>query len=122
MKKTLLLFPLALALFGCGGVETLKQGLAQSQAISTDLKKALATDNLVSMNWHNGALSNVTVTFNAIPKEKNLDDIYHRASAVVAAHLSERPQQLVIAFALPPAPGEAKTLVALPKEANADKG
>jgi len=89
-----------LALAGCGPVDTLKEGLAHSQAVSESLEKTLGVKPFVGFNWSNGTLASVSLTFQGIPANVPLTDIVDKSERAVAAEFKQLPPQVLISFAL----------------------
>ena len=93
---------LALLLGACGPIDTMKEGIAHSQAVSAELEKSLGVKSSVGFNWHNGVLTSVNVTFQGIPKNAALADIAEKSKQAVIAEFKQAPKQVVIAFAIEP--------------------
>ena len=91
---------IALVLPACGPVETLKQGLAHSQAVSESLAKTLGAKPFVGFNRSNGVLDSVRVTFQAIPADATLPDIVATSRQAIATECKQAPSQVVVSFAL----------------------
>ena len=91
---------IALALAGCGPIDTMKEGFAHSQAVSASLEKSLGVKSFVGFNWSNGVLVSVNVTFQGIPRNVALADIAAQSQQAVVAEFKEAPSEVVIAFAL----------------------
>ena len=91
---------LLLALAACGPVDTLKEGFAHSQAVSTDLEKSLGLKSFVGFNWSNGNLDAVNVQFEGLPANVTLADIAQRTREAIVAEFKQTPSRVVIAFAL----------------------
>ena len=92
----------ALALAGCGPIDTMKEGFAHSQAVSAELEKSLGVKSSVGFNWTNGSLASVNVTFEGIPSNLTLSEIAAKAKQVVSAEFKQTPTKLVVAFAIDP--------------------
>ncbi len=88
------------ALVACGPVDTLKEGLAHSQAVSESLGKTLGVKPFVGFNWSNGTLDSVSVTFDGIPANVPLADIVDKSKQAVVAEFKQQPSQVVISFTL----------------------
>ena len=90
------------SLAACDAYDSVKEGFAHSQAISTDLEKSLGTKTYVGFNWHNGTLNSVTVTFDGVPKGRTLQEISDVSRAAVLKEFKQTPEQIVIAFSFKP--------------------
>lgn len=95
-------FLVAVAAAGCDAYDSVKEGFAHSQAISTELEKSLGTKTFVGFNWNNGTLNAVTVTFDGVPKGRTLQEIADVSRAAVLKEFKQTPEQIVIAFSFKP--------------------
>lgn len=103
MRLTFTLLLLATALLSsCGPLDTMREGFAHSQAVSTQLEKSLGLKSEVGFSWVNGTLTNVNVTFAGIPQNANLAHISEQAKRAISAEFKQTPKQVVIAFAFEP--------------------
>jgi hypothetical protein len=103
MNRTLAAtLPLILLLSGCDAIDTMKEGFAHSQAVSTQLEKTVGAKSFVGFNWNNGTLTSVTVTFEKIPPNAQLQDVVGKATQAVAAEFKQKPKQIVVGFAVQP--------------------
>ena len=93
------LLALLVALAGCDMVDTLKEGMAHSQAVSSELEKSVGLKSFVGFNWNNGSLSSVTVTFQGLP-ERPLKEIGAATRAAVLKEFRQEPKRIVVAFSL----------------------
>ncbi|WP_144006878.1 hypothetical protein [Pelomonas sp. KK5] len=91
-----------LMLAACGPIDSLKDGMAHSAAVSADLEKSLGLKSFVGFNWNNGALTNVNVTFQGLPDGVPLATIAEKSKEAVVAEFKQTPKQIVIAFAIEP--------------------
>ncbi|MCG2594474.1 hypothetical protein LZ009_16980 [Ramlibacter sp. XY19] len=92
----------ALCLSGCDAFDTVREGYAHSQAVSTRLEKAVGVKSFVGFNWNNGTLTSVSVTFERVPADVQLPAIVKLATEAVAAEFKQKPKQVVIGFAVQP--------------------
>ena len=97
-----LLAALPLLLFGCGPVDSLKEGFAHSQAVAADLEKSLGVKSFVGFNWNNGSLTSVNVTFQGIPPNVPLAEIAAKSKAAVTSQFKQTPKQVVVSFVIEP--------------------
>ncbi|MGQ0544072.1 MAG: hypothetical protein ACT4P3_01900 [Betaproteobacteria bacterium] len=104
MLNTLRATLLVAALSGCdavtGAFETVKEGIAQAQAVSDDIEKATGARPGVSVNWKNGELDEVRLDFETVPKDLKIADLAEQARASVRKRLTREPKQLLIAFSI----------------------
>jgi hypothetical protein len=98
--KGLIAVLLLLCLSACDSASTLKNGLVQSQAVAAELERHMGSKPQVGFAWNNGALTQVTVTFDGIPQEQNLQQITARASSAIRKHFKQTPQRVIVAFAI----------------------
>jgi len=100
MKTRVLLF-IALALAGCGAVDSMKSGFAHSQEVAADLEKSVGTKPSVGFRWANGSLVVVTINFQGVPADKPLDKIVQLSRESVSAHFQQKPKHVVVSFTVP---------------------
>jgi hypothetical protein len=86
------------ALSGCGPIDTMKDGFAQSRAVSADLVKSLGLKSYVRFNFFNGQLASVNVTFDGIPSQKSLVEITEASKEAVSAEFKQTPHELIVSF------------------------
>jgi hypothetical protein len=103
MKRFLAVLCLIGLLGACDAVSTLKDGLAQSEAVASDLEKSVGSKPLVGFNWNNGALTSVSVNFQGIPKDKPVAEIADLARASIKNRFKQAPQEVVLGFSIKPA-------------------
>jgi major membrane immunogen (membrane-anchored lipoprotein) len=92
----------ACLLASCDAVDSMKEGFAHSQAVSSQLEKSLGVKSFVGFNWNNGALTSVNVTFQGIPQNVTLPDIVEKSKRAVAAEFKQTPRQIVVGFSVEP--------------------
>lgn len=103
MKRLLIaLIAAAAFLAGCDAVSTLKDGLAQSDAVATQLEKSVGSKPYVGFNWNNGRLNSVTVTFQGLPADKTAGEVADLARAAIKQQFKQEPGQIVLAFSINP--------------------
>jgi len=92
------------ALSGCdavtGAYETLKEGFVQAQGVSDDIEKAVGTRAAVSINWKNGELAQVSLNFEAVPKDVRISELAEHARASIRKRLAKDPKQLLLSFSI----------------------
>jgi hypothetical protein len=89
-----------LLLVACDAVDTIKEGFAHAEAVSTKLEASLGLKSQVGFNWNNGALVSVTVTFTGVPNTPSLTEITARTKDAVLAEFKQTPRTLVVAFSV----------------------
>ena len=97
---------LACLLAGCGAVDGVKDLYQRTGEVATDLEKSVGSKPLVSFNWNNGSLTQVTVTFDTIPEGKSTAQVAAAARAAIARRFKQEPGQVVISFVAPGASSE----------------
>lgn len=102
LRRILPLLLAASMLSSCNVVDTMKEGFAHSNAVSSALEKKLGKKPFVGFNWNNGTLTSVTVSFEGIPANVPLAEIVQQSQAAVAAEFKQVPKQVVVAFAVQP--------------------
>ncbi len=102
MKNFLLAAVVVFGLAGCDGIDAVKEGFSHSQAVSTSLEKSLGLKSFVGFNWNNGSLTSVNVTFDGIPKDKQLAEIADVAKQAIRAEFKQVPGKIIISFAVAP--------------------
>jgi len=95
-------FILLLTLTGCDVPNNLKEGIAQSQLIAQRLEESTGIKPLVTVNWTNGALSYVSLTFHKTPYEISIPEISKLAKGAIEKELKQMPEQIVISFVINP--------------------
>ncbi len=92
----------ATLLFACDAVDTVREGFAHSEAVSTELEKSLGVKSFIGFNWNNKVLNSVTVTFQGIPTDHPLPEIAEIARKAVINEFKQEPKQISIAFVVAP--------------------
>ena len=88
-----------LCIAGCDAVDSMKNGLEHSEAVSASLEKSLGEKPFVGFNWNNGSLTAVSVTFSGVPKDRSLAEIADLSRTAVLKEFKQEPKQIVISFA-----------------------
>jgi hypothetical protein len=101
VKKLVLIVALGVLLSGCDALNTMSEGLKNSEGVASDLEKSVGSKPFVGFNWNNGSLTNVSVTFEGVPSGKTVQQIATLSRAAIASHFKQPPQKIVISFALP---------------------
>jgi hypothetical protein len=102
LMRCLSIGAIAGALAACGPIDSMKNAVAQSQAVSNDLDRSLGLKSFVGFNWNNGSLTSVTVTFDGIPENGSLRDVVQKSRQAILAEFQQAPQRIVIAFSVAP--------------------
>jgi hypothetical protein len=71
-------------------------GLNHSQAVATDREKSVDIKPFVNFNWHNGALTSVSVKFSGIQSGKTTGAIAGLSTQSIAARFKQSPKRVVI--------------------------
>lgn len=76
------------------------EGLSYSTAVAADLERDTGVKPEVGFNWYNGNLQSVTVTFPKVYVGKPLDELAGTVREVVAKEFKQKPDTIVLGFAL----------------------
>ena len=102
MNRIFVTVVLALSLCACNAISTFKDGLEQSNAVASDLEKAVGSKPAVGFNWNNGVLNSVNINFQGIPNDRTVNELADMARASVKHQFKQEPDQIVIAFSITP--------------------
>jgi len=109
MARILLLLVLAINVAACD-VVGLKDGMQQSAAVAKELEETTGIRPQVGLNWQNGRLSSVTVSYPAIPETKSLRELSTAARTAIRNHFKQAPDNVVLTFSTgkgdPPKPAD----------------
>jgi hypothetical protein len=83
-----------------GAYDTMKESIVQAQAVSDDIEKAVGARAAVSVNWKNGELAQVSLSFEGVPKDVRVSEIAEHARASLLKRMAKEPKQLLIAFSI----------------------
>jgi hypothetical protein len=100
MLKMAAVLVLALGLSACDAVNTVTEGMNHARAVETALEGAVGVRPQVGFNWHNGRLVQVTVSFPRLVDAKPLRDLAGLARDAVSKEFKQRPDQIMLAFAV----------------------
>jgi ABC-type glycerol-3-phosphate transport system substrate-binding protein len=100
MRKAITIIALAAGLAGCGAADLISNGLRYTAAVETDLEQATGIKPQVGFNWSNGGFKSVTVTFPRLYAGKPLGELADAVREVVAKEFKQKPDTIVLAFAL----------------------
>jgi hypothetical protein len=100
MKHATLL-AILLSVTGCGAYDSLTEGFKHTEAVASDIEKAVGTKPHVGFKWSNGSLTNVSVTFDGIPANSSVTEIATLARRSIATNFKQEPNKVVIAFSFP---------------------
>ena len=98
MKQLIAILLALFLLFGCDAFDSMTEGYKHTQDIASDIEKAIGSKPFVGFNWHNGSLTNVSVTFEGIPEGVSVPGIVTLARSSVASHFKQEPDQVVVSF------------------------
>jgi hypothetical protein len=105
MHKTIAIIVLAAGLAACGVISTLVDGFKYAKAVESDLEQETGLRPGVGFNWHNGRLVSVTVTFPRLYDARPVRELADAVRAAVGKEFKQTPENIVLAFSLPAAPG-----------------
>ncbi|NLR74265.1 hypothetical protein [Leeia aquatica] len=98
MLRILAAVLLALTLAACNPLESLSDGLRNSEAVATELEQSLGVKSFVVFNIHNGTLTSVTVTFESVPAHATLPEIAAKTRSAVLKAFKQTPGSVLISF------------------------
>ena len=96
-RTTRISLSIAIALCGCDVVSSVKDGIAQSTQAATAIEKQVGAKPDVGFNYHNGALTAVTIQFGSVPS-MNIVELEKVARAAVVEAFKKEPTKLVVSF------------------------
>ena len=83
-----------------GAYDTMKESIVQAQGVSDDIEKAVGVRAAVSVNWKNGELAQVSLSFEGVPKDVRVSELVEHARASLLKRMAKEPKQLLIAFSI----------------------
>ena len=92
----------AATLAGCGMVEVMIDGFKHCSAVADELAGTVGVKPGVGVNWTNGRLKNVSITFPKMVEDKPLREVAELTRAAVAREFKERADNIELAFSLGP--------------------
>lgn len=104
MTRYLAALALAAGLAACSVVDTMVDGFKHTRAVESALETSVGSKPAVGFNWHNGRLTQVTVTFPQLLDEKPLRELAETVRAAVTMEFKQTPDAIVLGFALKAAP------------------
>ena len=93
---------LSLSLAACNAVDAVKHGFEHSKAVSAQLEASVGVKSNVGFNWNNGALTAVTVQFDAMPENHSLPEVADLCREAVRKEFKQAPRHLTVSFAVAP--------------------
>src|SRR5262245_19007780 len=87
----------------CGlqrGRHHMVDGFKHVDAVESALETSFGAKPAVGFNWHNGRLTQVTVTFPHLLDEKPLRELAETVRAAVTKEFKQTPENVVLGFAL----------------------
>jgi hypothetical protein len=96
-RVLIVLAVLGLSIGGCDVVNTVKEGLAQSEAVAVAIERQAGVKPEVGFNYHNGAFTAATIQFPSVPAA-SLPEVEQIARRAVVASFKREPENLVVSF------------------------
>jgi len=100
MFRTAAILLLALGLAACDAVNTMTEGFSHAKAVASDLEASTGVRPEVGFNWKNGRLVQVTVSYPKLNDAKPLRELAEAVRASVTKEFKQKPDNIVLAFAL----------------------
>jgi len=100
MRRLAFVLVSAATLAACGFVNTMVDGFKHVSAVEAELETVLGSKPTVGFNWHNGTLTQVSVTFPKLLEEKPLRDLAETVRTVVTREFKQTPNTIVLGFSL----------------------
>ena len=110
MIRYLAVLALAMSLVACSAVDTMVDGFKHARAVESALETSVGSKPAVGFNWHNGRLTQVSVTFPQLLDEKPLRELAETVRAAVAKEFKQTPDAIVLGFTLKAAPTKSAQL------------
>jgi hypothetical protein len=107
MRRVAAMLLLAAGLAACGVVDTMVDGFKHTRAVESALETSLGTKPAVGFNWHNGRLTQVSVTFPQLLDDKPLRELAETVRAAVTTEFKQVPDNIVLGFALGKSTGKS---------------
>jgi hypothetical protein len=107
MRKAMIIVLLSAGLAACGVVSGLVDGLKYAKAVEDDLEQLTGLRPAVGFNFNNGRLTSVTVNYPRLYNGKPLRELAQVTRAAVIKEFQQTPDNIILAFSLGDAPGEA---------------
>jgi hypothetical protein len=107
MRRVAAMLLLAAGLAACSVVDTMVDGFKHTRAVESALETSLGTKPAVGFNWHNGRLTQVSVTFPQLLDDKPLRELAETVRAAVTTEFKQVPDNIVLGFALGKSTGKS---------------
>ena len=104
MRSLAAMLLLAAGLAACSVVDTMVDGFKHTRAVESALESSVGSKPAVGFNWHNGRLTQVSVTFPQLIDDKPLRDLAETVRTAVTTEFKQTPDNIVLGFALGKAP------------------
>jgi hypothetical protein len=101
MVRLAAIVALGLALAGCDLVNSAKEVLKTAQATADDLESTTGLKPNVGLNWNNGHLTQVTVTYPKLVEGKPMSDLVEAIRAAIRKEFKQEPENIVLSFVIP---------------------
>jgi hypothetical protein len=89
---------LALALTGCGLVDSVTNVFKDAQAAADDLESTTGQKPYVGFNWKNGRLTQVTVTYPRLLEGKPMPELAEAVRAAIRKEFKQEPASILLSF------------------------
>lgn len=111
MVRYIAALTLIAGLAACSVVDTMVDGFKHTRAVESALETSVGSKPAVGFNWHNGRLTQVSVTFPQLLEDKPLRELAETVRAEVTKEFKQTPDNIVLGFALgKAAPGKSAQL------------
>ncbi len=100
MRKLAFVLVSAATLAACGLVNTMVDGFKHVNAVEAELASVLGSKPKVGFNWHNGSLTQVSVTFPKLLEDRPLRDLAETVRSAVLKEFKQTPNDVVLGFSL----------------------
>lgn len=100
MRRLAFLLVSAATLAACGFVNTMVDGFKHVNAVEAALETAVGSKPQVGFNWHNGKLTEVTVTFPQVLDNRPLRELAETVRSAVLNEFKQTPETIVLGFSL----------------------
>jgi hypothetical protein len=100
MARAIAVVVLVVWLAGCGQFGMLTDGIKYAHAVESDLEQMTGVKPQVGLNWNNGRLRSVTVTFPRIFNANPVIELADKVGAVVEKNFRQALDAIVLGFVL----------------------
>jgi len=100
MRRTVFVLLAAASLAACGMIDTMVDGYKHVNALEAELQNTLGSKPDVGFNWHNGKLTQVSVSFPKLLEDKPLNQLAETVRTAVTKEFKQTPEDIVLSFSL----------------------